>query len=994
MLIYPASATEYLCNKVSIEDGLSLSRVNSIARDSRGFLWIGTEYGLNRYDLETIKHYYHDADDETSIPDNRVDELFVDKRGTLWVICEEGVAYYDDVADTFTRLMRTDGKLVDVQSIVQEENGVLMGGAGKFYYFDYDTGQTISLLPKGGTKRFYTAIHTWTPGRYAVAARWGGMWIMARKHSVMERMPNITDMEIAASAVDNDGNLWISPYGKGIAVYDRDGAPVRTLTTANSLLPNDIVLDIKEISGQMWIATDGSGIAIYDPKTKNFVQGETSHDLAALGPVRSISTDGNGNIFASTIRDGAAIIREATMRTFSHWGVNRWRAIAALVNDGDSVLWIGDDGNGVFRHRVGSHSFEQIPSTRGLKVTALAAMPGNRLLVGVYGHNPVVLDKATGQVTESDKSIADYLSHRENQSISMRMRQLPGGRITLISDRIAVFDPVAGKVTAAINGDRKRENAGTLIPFYSKDGRLLSLDKGSVSEFNVRTGVHKTLIEIPEGVVPLSGAYDGKETVYIGTHTGVLVANLRTMTFKPMDALGRRSVQSLAYDDGGNLWIGTINGLFLKPAGSESVTSFSVNEGVAANEFQPHAVAFAGGRLYMGGTTGLLSVDCAATIKMLSDKDLPDIHVADVTADGERVTDEVKDGHVTLKPGLTSLHISLIDNGPNPSRGQMFRYIIRNGHGEHVTETFRRAVDINFPEAGTDYELYVQTQHHDGTWTEPKLVLTASVSRHWWTSWWAITAMVIILGLLIWWLWRRRAGRQRGVVARRLTALNAKALEREVTFINDVNKALRAPLSRINAPVKLLLEDLHRDGRPTKLPERLDDIYTNTRTVRDTIDKVIDLDNGKRGHIDVSDLAAYDVNRAVREAIDRRSEYDNKNVKVNFEPGEETFNAIFSRARMATILRALLRNAATRSEVGGEINVTTARKDRLVRVSVTDYGQPMDDRGMAGLWMHYTADGTDGLELAYAKAIIESQGGRMDASSTDGLTVWFDYPLS
>lgn len=994
----PAAAAEYMCNKVSIEDGLSLSRVNTIARDRRGFLWIGTEFGLNRYDFETIKQYYYDVADESTIPDNRIVSLYVDNRGTLWVIGEVGVAYYDEATDSFHRIKTPDNRRINIRAICQEDDGLLMGSAGKFFYYDYKTGQTVALLIKDGSDKFYTQIHPWMPGHYAVATRWDGMWLFDRKHAQMRRMPNLPEKDIQASLTDSSGRLWVAPYGKGLFVYNRAGERTHTLTTANSDLPSDIVLDLAEINGHIWIATDGGGIAVYDPESKTFIHDAASLDLSGLGPVRSITSDNHGNVFAGTIRDGAAIIRRATMRTFNGWDSGHWRAITSIVADKDSTLWIGDDGNGVFRHRLGSHSFEQIPSTRGFKVTDMAPIDSRRMLLAVYGRNPYVLDKVTGQLTTADPALDNYFSHRENPTISVRLRPMAGGKIAIISDRIAIYDPATHLVTSVLKADELSNN-GVLIPFYNRDGRLLCLDARTVTEYNPVTGMHTTLLQLPKGTNPLSAAFDGKQTVYIGTHTGILQANLADKTFKELQGMDRRAVQSMVFDGDGNLWVGTINSLFLKPAGSESLTAFSMNEGVGPNEYQPNAATFVDDRLYLGGTNGLLRVDCGATIQLLKDKESPELHVADIVIDGQRVNDRMSDGHLDVEPGPSAIHISFIDNGPNPSRGQMFRYIIRNADGEHTIETFSRALDINFPESGTDYEISVQAQHHDGTWTDPKQMLTLSIAQPWWRSWWANGIVLLIVAVVIFIIVRRRMARQKAAVAKKMQDLNQSALEREVAFMVNANYALRTPLTLIYAPVKLLIEDLRRNKTTSNLPERLEDIYVNTKRMRDTIDMVLELHNGTDDKPEVSDMTVHDISRSIRDVIDSYTDYANKEINISYQPDQEMFPAVYDRARLATVIRTLLRNASQRSVHGGTVTVTAYYNGNFIHVAVTDNGEPLDSQTLAGLFSKYFNDDHsvfgNSIEFAYAKTIIESQGGNIGAdnnSGSRGLTVWFEYP--
>lgn len=89
-------ATEYLWRNISLDSGLSHSNVTAITRDNNGFVWIGTRFGLNRYDFEKVTNFYHNPDDKSTIPDNSINSLLTDSRGNIWIAGENGVAVSHD----------------------------------------------------------------------------------------------------------------------------------------------------------------------------------------------------------------------------------------------------------------------------------------------------------------------------------------------------------------------------------------------------------------------------------------------------------------------------------------------------------------------------------------------------------------------------------------------------------------------------------------------------------------------------------------------------------------------------------------------------------------------------------------------------------------------------------------------------------------------------------------------------------------------------------
>lgn len=110
---------------------LSSSLINCITQDKYGFIWVGTEYGLSRFDGYRFTNYLHNEKDTTSITDNIISSFLVDKKGNLWIGCAKGLMRYNYETNDFTRLKFPDGRKPRIYSLVESHNGdILMGTAG------------------------------------------------------------------------------------------------------------------------------------------------------------------------------------------------------------------------------------------------------------------------------------------------------------------------------------------------------------------------------------------------------------------------------------------------------------------------------------------------------------------------------------------------------------------------------------------------------------------------------------------------------------------------------------------------------------------------------------------------------------------------------------------------------------------------------------------------------------------------------------------------
>ena len=114
---------------------LSSSLINCIVQDKYGYIWVGTEYGLSKFDGYRFTNYLHNEEDTTSITDNIISDLLVDKKGNLWIGSAKGLMRYNYETNDFARLQFPDGRKPRIYSMVESHNGdILLGTAGYGLY--------------------------------------------------------------------------------------------------------------------------------------------------------------------------------------------------------------------------------------------------------------------------------------------------------------------------------------------------------------------------------------------------------------------------------------------------------------------------------------------------------------------------------------------------------------------------------------------------------------------------------------------------------------------------------------------------------------------------------------------------------------------------------------------------------------------------------------------------------------------------------------------
>ena len=266
-----AEQQDYYFRQISLEQGLSQSRVQCIYRDHLGVIWIGTKWGLNSYDQSELKSYFHDREQPNSLPDNFIRFITEDRLGDLYVSTNKGIAIYNKAENQFQPL-KYNGKPFNAWSYLQIGDNFLFGGEETLYQYNLMDKSITTIFPDidGDKLKCINRIFQWSPDVLITSSKKDGLWMYDLIKKKMYRCPFVKEREINTIFVDSQNRLWVSFYGKGIACYSKEGKRLFSLSTKNSGLNNDIIFDFLEKDNQLWIATDGGGINILDFQTMKF----------------------------------------------------------------------------------------------------------------------------------------------------------------------------------------------------------------------------------------------------------------------------------------------------------------------------------------------------------------------------------------------------------------------------------------------------------------------------------------------------------------------------------------------------------------------------------------------------------------------------------------------------------------------------------------------------------------------------------------------------
>ncbi len=384
---------------ISVEQGLSQSSVNCIIQDTRGFIWFGTDDGLNRYDGYNFSVYRHDPADPFSLGNSRILALFEDRKGRLWIgTAGGGLNRYDRDKNRFVRYTHDPVTYYQeknprslsnnsIRCIAEDREGALWlgtdgSGFGRFQRNEgSDAYSFVTYRPAGASQSNYvSAIHEDSRGVLWVGTEDGGLVKVADRVRRLDAQylpdpgspPSSPSNQITSIEEDQEGRLWVGTQA-GLLRFDESAGTfthfLHEPDNDRSLSSNYIRRIYKDRAGTLWIGTDGGGLnkllalpgSNVPPRFRRYRYEPGNSAGLSDNAVESIYEDRSGVLWVGTydngvnklvLRNGAGPDRERGV--FVHYSVNptdprglSHPSVNAIVEDSRGMLWIGTDGSGL-----------------------------------------------------------------------------------------------------------------------------------------------------------------------------------------------------------------------------------------------------------------------------------------------------------------------------------------------------------------------------------------------------------------------------------------------------------------------------------------------------------------------------------------------------------------------------------------------------------------------------------------------------------------------
>ncbi|HMB89500.1 MAG TPA: two-component regulator propeller domain-containing protein [Rhodothermales bacterium] len=784
-------------DRLSVDDGLSQTIVTAMLQDRHGFLWIGTEGGLNRYDGYDILVYKQDQTDSTSLSHSFIHALLEDEQGFLWIgTYGGGLNRFDPETGTFSHFWHDPddaNSLSDdrVLTLLPREDGTFWMGTesgglshfepatGTFTHYQHDPDDPNSL----GHNEVRSIAHA------PDGSLWIGLGLAGLNHfdpatSTFTRYrhdpanPNsLSDDEVTTLLTAADGTLWVGTGQGGLDHLDPATSTFthyRHAAKANSLSNNAVADLLLDRQGLLWIAT-GDGLNALDPKSRHFTT--YRHDTAnpkslSTDNLRVLFEDTSGLLWIGTWGSGLNKLRRTPFAVYRHHPEDpnslTQNDVMNFVEEPSGALWIATYTGGINRFDRKTQTFQRFTTHPG-RPGSLQNNASRRVYVDSNGTVWVASWGGGLHRYQAESGTFVVYQHDPNKPASLGSNQVSAFLETRAGNLWVGtfgagpcrFDPATESftcLTEMLDAATPLSGLNTYAMHEAPDGRIwISAWGFGIDVYDPATGTLTHHEPNPSDPTALSQNNattfyrDSRGTLWIGTYGGGLnkydTATGHFTRYTEANGLPNDIVYGILEDDYGRLWLSTNKGLSRFDPDEETFANFDVRDGLQSNEFNGGAaLQLASGEFAFGGINGFNIFH--------PDSIQAGTYAPPVVLTSLQVNNEEKRPAATL-PGLDAIRLPYQENFlafefaaldyTFPSKNQ-YAYRLDGIDADWVESGSRRFASYpNLPPG--DYTLHVRGTNSDGHWSEATLALPLTiVPPFWMTGWFRAVLLLLVLG--------------------------------------------------------------------------------------------------------------------------------------------------------------------------------------------------------------------------------------------------------
>lgn len=1010
------------------QDGLSSRYIRNIAQDARGFIWVATSDGLNRFDGNRFETF---NTENSGLPSNQVNDIIQDpvNRNRLLISTRnDGLATYD----------YKTGKILKAGGISHSPDipGLSLSADGKHiwitnYHFvpdlyDPATGKSVRLfetVPEGMPRGFWTTRESPDGKRLYLGHDGNGFTVVDLKSKKFVNFRHSDDdpasllgNHVYTIYPDIDGRVWLGT-DKGVSIFNSlDGTFANILPSdaEGGLLPGS-VWSIRQMSdGDLWFATSRGGVSILraaDRLRYPLVFGRLTHSTnifprhnLSSSSIFCIFEDSFGNKWIGNETNGIDVVSHTLPffileQPFPQSQFSRPKqAVWSTAFDKEGCLWIGGEDQIMQMGDFFPKTYTLPTKNAGYNalVKAVRCDRTGRIWVGTNNSGLFILDPASGVFSSFKLEERDIRDFVEDTDGSM-----------LIATKSGVYR-ASGNSQASpdekINGllfwDRNltcllRDAGGNLwvgsfgqgLAGMRRDGTQVNIDRDHGLPSNTVNAVFE----------------DDNNRIWVATREGVAMLNTamnaveKTLTAK--DGLINSNVKSLLQDGRGNIWMATNQGMACFNTIDETLSVYQRAFGSDLPTMTENSGSANGVRQLIFGTlNGLLQLNVDPTDRYIAPAKivLSGLKAHDKTGDDHNLelSLPIESDRVTLPYNLNTFTLTFADLDITHSANADFSYNME-GVNEVWTPVLYDNEAVYRDLKPGHYTFRVRCRLNGGEWSEPEALLYLDITPPLWLTWWA--KLLYVLGAIIGFafliiFYKHKLDLEQKLAIEKENSKNSNTLNEErLVFFTNITHELRTPLSLIVGPIEDLVNDEKLNSSQRK---KLLTIRASSMRLLNLINGILEFRKTETRNRKL-EVVHGNLSNYVREIGLRFKELNNKqNVQICIDmPENDEIHAYYDPEVISTVVNNLMGNAIKYTREGSitlSIKTKEERGVEYVCLSVADTGQGIPAADLPHIFERYyqahhnkKISGT-GIGLALTKNLVDLHEGEISVESTPG----------
>ncbi|MFV8465510.1 hybrid sensor histidine kinase/response regulator transcription factor [Flavobacterium sp. LB1P62] len=1025
--------SQVLFNKINQTNGLSNDRVRSIVKEKNGFVWIGTENGLNRYDGNKIKTYNkqnsvlsandisdllidhkgkiwiatlggglnlynpsndkfvtykNSSSDNNAIPSNELNTLFEDSKGTIWIGTKNGLSFFNTTEQTFKtyKFQANNKKSIshnDVRSIYEDGNknlwiGTFGGGLNKF---EPKTGEFIRINSSSNTSPDYI-------------------------HSISSL---------------NKNEILIGTSGKGLLTLNVNSLSFQKKTYGIDK-PITIVRCIKrDRNGALWIGTDGNGvfkitnINSVKPIVANYTNDSQLDSSISSNAIYDLMEDDSANIWLGTAWNGVDVLSFNTDYVFLPSTAKGEAPISVLsVYKNKDAFFMGLDGKGLTVLQEGTKAVKQYNSERKNSIGdnyiqyIKEARDGN-LWIGTFVNGLVYFNYKTGASTQFKQDIANPKSLSYNDVRYIVEDEKNNIWVATWGGGLNYFDVITKEFKSYKKnpGDPFSISSDNVIALQ-KDGDLMWLATfgGGVDLLDTKTKRFKVYKSIGDNQNSISSDYvysilkDTKGNLWIGTAgEGINLLDKKTKKinrFEKFKNVRYQTVTAIIEDNRGLIWFSTKQGIFNYDYKTKNFNSFSNLKG---DYHINSCFKDEKGMLYFGCSKGVVQFN-PETIKARNIT--PKVKFTSFKLFNKEVAmgeDEILKNDIAFSKNVTleydqdvitfEFAAMLFPSSANCEYQIKMDNFDKNWRsiGKDGTATYTNL-------SPGEYVFKVRSRELGDNWADEYSAVGITILKPFWLEWWAflIYAFLIILILYVFIKyiisWEKMKADLRFEKFTHEKDIELYNLKQD--FFTNISHEIRTPVTLILSSINKLLKT--NDLSQAHQQNPFGTIKKNGEYLLNLVNELLDFRKLEHQQISLK-VVQEDWVKFSKEVYLSFKEFAlQKDIKFEFESSSEIIELWFDKNQMEKVLYNLFSNALKFTNTGGSIKLSITETDKKVQLELVDEGIGISKKHLSKIFNRFyqanasnTINGAGfGLGLTISNEIIKLHHGEIAVKSKKG----------